>query len=164
VSRVKGILDLLDAWAKVNNSEWELLVIGPVDDDISNEFHEKLDVCNAQFKGAVYGNDRFDFFDVSDAFILPSYAEGLPTALLEAAAGSNTIIYTPECNFNQLEAVKGGLIIDTGQESISNGLDRLFVMNDGELNRFSTIAKDLVIQEFSWKSIVEKHIRLYKGN
>jgi len=47
------------------------------------------------FKGYVTGDDKIQLLRNSDIFVLPSYSEGCPVAVLEALASGLPIIYTP---------------------------------------------------------------------
>ena len=47
------------------------------------------------FAGGVFGADKVDLFAQAEVFILPSYSEGLPYALLEAMAAGIPVIATP---------------------------------------------------------------------
>jgi len=47
------------------------------------------------FTGAVFGADKVKLLEGCDAFLLPSYSEGLPYALLESMAAGVPVIATP---------------------------------------------------------------------
>ena len=47
------------------------------------------------FSGPVFGQDKVKLLEGCDAFLLPSYAEGLPYALLESMAAGVPVIATP---------------------------------------------------------------------
>lgn len=46
------------------------------------------------FAGAAHGEEKADLLRQADVFLLPSYSEGLPFALLEAMAAGNAVIAT----------------------------------------------------------------------
>src|SRR4029079_8059166 len=47
------------------------------------------------FAGGVFGADKVSLFAQAEVFILPSYSEGLPYALLEAMAAGIPVVATP---------------------------------------------------------------------
>jgi glycosyltransferase involved in cell wall biosynthesis len=90
----KGFGDLLEAFAlfheEVPGSEL-LLIGGNIDQDISpfqQEFEQRIDALGLRESVKVTGlTDRVeDYLGTADVFVLPSYREGLPRALLEAMA------------------------------------------------------------------------------
>jgi poly(glycerol-phosphate) alpha-glucosyltransferase len=50
------------------------------------------------FVGPKYGVEKEDFLKDSDLFILPSFSEGLPIAVLEAWANKIPVLMTENCN------------------------------------------------------------------
>ncbi len=60
-----------------------------------------------------------------DAFILPSFSEGLPMVVLEAWAYGKPVLMTPECNLPEGFAANAAIRIETNPESIARGLSIL---------------------------------------
>ena len=56
---------------------------------------------------AVSGAEKHALLRTADLFVLPSYSEGFPMAVLEAAAHRIPVVQTDECNFPELTAAGG---------------------------------------------------------
>lgn len=162
VHRIKGILDLLAAWSEVSPVGWELIVIGPVEEDVKELVakygtHESITIL-----GPIYGKKRFGYLLAADAFVLPSYAEGLPTSLLEAGAAGKAILATRECNFDDLETHECAIVINAGQGEIVGALRRLVAMSTSELTALGERARTLVETQYSWDSIAKEWLGIYQ--
>jgi glycosyltransferase involved in cell wall biosynthesis len=98
--RGKGFGDLLDAFARLGPGNAELLIIGGnIAQDISPyhaQFMEQARALGLASEVVVTGlTDRVeDYLGTCDAFVLPSYREGLPRALLEAMAAELPVLAT----------------------------------------------------------------------
>jgi glycosyltransferase involved in cell wall biosynthesis len=96
----KGFGDLLDAFARASIPESELVIIGGnIAQDISPyhaQFMERARQLDISDKVVITGlTDRVeDYLNACDIFVLPSYREGLPRALLEAMASQLPVIAT----------------------------------------------------------------------
>lgn len=94
----KGIYDLLDVLIK-HRSEFEgkiRFVFGGDGDVVQvNEIIKQNGLENiAEFQGWVNGENKERLLNMADAYILPSYNEGLPISILEAMSYSLPIIST----------------------------------------------------------------------
>lgn len=82
----KGFHDLLTAFAQCE-TDWNLVIAGDADheDDYSKSLRlQATQDSRVVLTGFVRGNDLAELFTNAGVFVLPSYHEGLPIALLEA--------------------------------------------------------------------------------
>ncbi|MGC6502862.1 MAG: glycosyltransferase family 4 protein, partial [Flavobacteriaceae bacterium] len=87
----KGIRELLDAFFLFDKNypgKSQLIIIGEFDaarNSIKNNWIDRLSLenSNIHFKG--FKTNVKDWLEISDVFLFPSYREGFPNALLEAA-------------------------------------------------------------------------------
>lgn len=179
----KGLVNLLRAWKSVVSSpasrglasEWTLALAG-----WDQEGHEAdleqlatslnlrwsdaraqhlenspLSTLNFQllFLGPQFGSDKASCYHNCDAFILPSYSEGLPMVVLEAWAYSRPVLMTPECNLPEGFAANAAVSIETNPDSIARGLAELLRLPAFDLGAIGARGRSLVADRFSWPKI-----------
>ncbi len=84
LSREKGHVTLLEAFAKIKNKDWTLHIVGDGKEK-QNLMKQCKDLC-IESRVVFYGHLK-DFGKIlgeSDIFVLPSFYEGFPNALIEA--------------------------------------------------------------------------------
>lgn len=94
---------------------------------------------------------------------LPSYREGLPKALLEAAASGRAIVTTdvPGCREVVREGHNGLLVPARDAEALARALEAL--LGDAERCRaMGGCGRQLVEQELSLQRVIDDHLRLYR--
>jgi len=94
---------------------------------------------------------------------LPSYREGLPKALLEAASSGKPIVATdvPGCREIVLPGVNGLLVPPRDSRALAIAIDRL--LRDSEMReRFGRNGRQLVEEQFSDETIAAQTLRLYQ--
>lgn len=87
LEKVKGWVDIVETARILKGRKIKFVIIGS-DADISkfNELIKKYKLNNIEFKGKVPPNKIKKYYEKTDIFFFPSKSEGLPNALLEAAA------------------------------------------------------------------------------
>lgn len=132
IERDKGIFDLIDAVELLVSSgyiNFKLSIAGKGKDE--EEAKEYLNSKNLsgyiEFKGWVLGNDKAELLKNSDIFVLPSYFEGLPNALLESMASGLACIATGVGAVPDVikDGVNGQLIEKGNVHQLYNALCRL---------------------------------------
>ena len=98
----------------------------------------------------------------ADAFILPSFSEGLPMTVLEAWSYSLLVLMTPQCNLPEGFQADAALRIDPEPERIAQGLTALFAMPDHERTAMGERGRALVAQRFTWPHIAQQMLSVYR--
>ncbi|MBC7905450.1 MAG: glycosyltransferase family 4 protein [Rhodospirillaceae bacterium] len=96
--------------------------------------------------------------------LLPSYREGLPKALLEAAACGRPLIATdvPGCRELVRHGVNGLLVPAQNPDSLADALERL-VTDPALRHSLGAEARRLAETEFSLDGVVAAHLELYRA-
>ena len=98
LSAQKGILELLDAWRRLDGAAragWRLRIVGtgPLEDQVRWYARGRED-CEA-VGYLPHGPALYDAYARAAIFVLPSHNEGFPRVLLEAAAHRCALVATP---------------------------------------------------------------------
>ena len=134
ISKRKGGFDLLKAVASDKEYFKDKLVLrmggNEVDGDIRAYIREHGLEYFVSYEGWIAGQKKIDCLNWEDVYILPSYNEGLPIAILEAMAYSHPVISAhvggiPEVVKNG----ENGILVKPGNtQDISNSI-RLYIEN-----------------------------------
>ncbi len=154
----KGLPNLVKAWSKVSRKDdWHLAICGWDQGGHEAELKQLAAGSNSiSFPGPQYGDAKAACYAACDAFILPSFSEGLPMAVLEAWASARPVLMTPECNLPEGFAREAALEIQASPESIEQGLTCLFRMSDAERAAMGARGLALAREQFSWPRIVQE--------
>ncbi len=102
-------------------------------------------------------------FAQSNIVVLPSYREGLPKVLIEAAASGRAVVTTdvPGCR-DAIEPDKTGLLVPVRDPiALANAVERL--IKDGELRKqMGRAGRELAEREFAIENVVDAHLAIYR--
>ena len=114
------------------------------------------------FLGPRFNEAKAVCYHSCDGFILPSFSEGVPMAVLEAWAHSKPVVMTPECNLPEGFAMSAAISIETNVESIVRGLEQLVRSRSSDLCGLGANGKRLVSRRFAWPRIAEQMTGVYQ--
>ncbi len=167
----KGIEQLIKAWSLACKADdclskdWRLVITGWDDggyEAVLKSLTKELDVNDrVLFTGPLFGADKQAALDFADAFVLPSFSEGLPMAPLEAWASGMPVIMTEQCNLPEGFDHEAAIKVEPQIDSIMSALLNLFTMSTGELNDMGLRGQQLVREQFSWDHIGSEMCQVY---
>lgn len=166
--RDKGILEFIEAAKLIRDKVKErakFVLAGDFDTENlasleRNELLERLEDGYIEWIG--YQNNMIDVYKSSDIVVLPSYREGLPKALIEAAAIGRPIITTdvPGCRECVIDNKNGFLVPAKDVQRLANAI--LSLINDEKLRlEFGINSHRLAEREFSIDSVIQLTFDLY---
>lgn len=163
----KGILDFVEA-ARIVKSRHRahFQIAGATDVGNPSSVPDEV-VSEWESEGAVdllgHVDDIADVVALADVVVLPSYREGTPRTLLEAAAMGKPIVATdvPGCREVVKDGYNGLLVPREDPEALAEAVQR--IISDKELaQKMGQNGRSLVAKEFSVESVVEETMGLYQ--
>ncbi len=164
----KGIAEYVEAIQLLNKKDVvaHYQIVGDLDAGNSTsatakDIAEWQSIPNLEVLG--YQKDMSLVFRDSNIVVLPSYREGLPKVLIEAAACGRAIITTdvPGCR-DAIEADQTGLLVPVkNSNALAHAIEKLVI--DSELRvRMGIAGRQLAEREFAIENVVEQHLAIYK--
>jgi glycosyltransferase involved in cell wall biosynthesis len=165
----KGLLILLRAWARqlqLSSTPW-ILVVGGWDQNNHRAELEQLVATlgigsSVRFVGAQFGDQKVATLSLADAFVLPSFSEGLPMAVLEAWAYGLPVLMTPACNLPEGFAAHAAIQAAPDVDSLAAGLKTLFGMDASALRDMGARGRTLVEDQFTWQRVAAQMTDVYR--
>lgn len=160
LANVKGHKILIEAFAKVIDKSWELSIVGDGDERFNLEnLAVKLKIRNRVF----FHGHLHDFsLQLSEAqiFVLPSFKEGFPNALIEAMSVPLACI-SSDFFVGQNEIINAGIngiLFEPGNiDELANALNRL--ISDEKLRNKISENAFKVREELEFKKIAQKYLK-----
>lgn len=159
----KGFDNLIDAFNRIEQNDWKLVIVGTADHETkySRKLKKQADKYkNIIFTGFLSGRPLQELYSLAGLFVLPSYYEGVPLALLDAMSyglpclvsdiSVHRSISLPEANY-----FKVGDIHD-----LSEKLEK-FLKNQRAF-KHDTLQVDRLRHDYNWDDIAQKTLEVYK--
>jgi glycosyltransferase involved in cell wall biosynthesis len=155
----KGLAELIEGWklSGVSRQGWILQIAGWDDGGHESALRRRIRCLGVEesvvWSGPLFGTAKEAALRSSSAFVLPSFSEGLPMAILEAWAYGKPVLMTPQCNLPEGFAAQAALSIDPKPHSIAEGIRRIVEMPTEELAAIGPRGRRLVEEKFAWPQV-----------
>lgn len=153
IEPAKGIMDLILALQRISLTHPDVRLVIAGSGDISSAKKKAADLgmeAKIEFPGWLAGTAKSALLSSATLFVLPSYAEGMPMAVLEAMSHGTAVIATdvggiPEAVRDRIE----GLLVPAGDISKLAEAIALLLSNSELRERMGRAGKDAIKQRFS---------------
>ncbi len=162
---IKGVLNLVNAWADLAPWGWELRLAGP---DEGGHLGEVLRLVKArdisscvQYLGEVEGERKAQLFEEASLFILPSYSENFGVVVAEALSYGVPVIATRGTPWADLQTNDCGWWIDIGVEPLKDTLFKAMAMDGAKLQAMGAKGR-VYVRRFNWAVIAGQTLDVYQ--
>ena len=165
----KGLAELIAAWSLLKEYRpeieqgWRLVLAGWDDGDHLAGYRAQAEAVGLDiaFPGPAFGAEKAELLRGADAFVMPSFSEGLPMSVLEAWSYGLPVLMSEACNLPVGFAKDAALPAEPGAptqlaEQIAAALGR------DDLSGFGERGRALVEAQFAWRAIAAQHEAVYR--
>lgn len=158
--RRKGVNELnaaINVISENENVKFGFHFVGHMDkkDQLNNEF--------LFYHGELRDTKKLiTIIDQCDCLVIPSYAEGMPTVVLEAMARGLTIMGTDVGAVGRMIDGNGILLEKPDSKKIAEAMHQILSMSDERLNVMKRKSLQIVKEIFLWSRVVDEKIKDFR--
>jgi glycosyltransferase involved in cell wall biosynthesis len=161
----KGILEYIEAIdnLKKEGVEANFQLLGQIDEHhkrgIPSETIQKwIEKNQVEYLGTT--EDVKSFISKADCIVLPSYREGTPKSLLEAASMAKPIVATnvPGCNNVVIDGKNGFLCKLKDSSDLARKMKLMYTLEPKSRSDMGEFSRNYVRQNFDEKIVIDKYI------
>lgn len=163
INKRKGVHDLLKAIDLLDkNINCTFIFCGPILEEI--DFMDRVEQYKENIKLIYAGkvSNLNQYMKISDIFILPSYSEGLPNVLLEAAASGLALLSTDIGGSRDIvkDGVNGFLVSTNDCRSLKEKVE-ILIKRENLRKEMGNNSREIAVKKFNIDKIAETYSDLY---
>lgn len=165
VSRRKNIESLLYAFAELQCSEAELLIIGSGEPDYEQFLRSealRLQLHNVRFAGFQTGRAKDELLSTCSLLVMPSEFENFGNVILEGLVRQIPCIATKGSPWQVLQTYDCGWWIDYNQTAITHAIRQAMSLPTETLNQMGLRGRQLAEEQYSMDSVARRMDELYR--
>lgn len=162
----KGLDYLIPALGKLSHHRFTFILAGSGEPDYEQEIKSLLVAEGIQnrthFTGFVKGETKDLLMQGADLFALTSYSENFGISVLESLAAGTPVIITLGVALSDIVAQQQiGYVAELNVDKIATAI-QYFLDHPQEAKKMGDIARQFILENYTWDSISLKIIALYK--
>ena len=119
---------------------------------------------NVAYLGYISEAKKQELLGEASIFVLPSYAEGLPIAILEAMAAGNAIVSTTVGAIPEVIEADNGILVEAGDaEGLADALSAL-VADPERTAAMGRANREAAEQRYSWATVADELLETYAAH
>lgn len=158
----KGVEELLGAWARIRRDGWQLNIVGPVDPAYLIDLMERHAAEAVHFLGERTHEETVSLIGASDLFVLPSYSEGFPNAVLEAMVQGKAIVASSVGAIPEMLAEGAGLLVSAKDvDSLASALQQAMI-DEPARHSMGEKARVRAMASYSIESVFGQYMKIWR--
>ena len=166
----KGVLELIEAWNKIQPKDWKCELVYTVSGDLEKEYEAKVRAHVNElgmqdqfiFTGALNDDEKWAAYARADLFVLPTYSENFGIVVAEALWAGVPVITTKGTPWQELEKHACGWWIDIGVEPLVKALKDAMSQSVAARQKMGECGRKLVEEKYTWDAVVKAMVVGYK--
>ena len=114
------------------------------------------------FTGPLHGEEKAAAFCHAAGFVLPSFSEGMPAAILEAWSYGLPVIMTRQCNIPEGFAGDAALAMTADATGARHALECIVDLSEDKRRAMGERGRELVQERFTWSIIATQMRAVYE--
>ena len=158
----KGIGELVGAWKRLCSEypDKKLKIIGPYKDEYIDQL-QCGDVKNLTFAGEMPHDEVLREVARSGLFVLPSYTEGFPNAVVEAMALGTAVAGSDVGAVGEMLADDCGIVFEAKSEQAVYEALQFAFENEEKMNAFAQNAMQKTKEQYALEKVVAKYKKIW---
>jgi glycosyltransferase involved in cell wall biosynthesis len=162
----KGVLELVSAVERLSDrasGDFEVTIAG--DGPLSASVERLADEYDeVTYLGYVSEERKRTLLRDGSIYVLPTYAEGLPIALLEGMAGGNAVVSTAVGSIPEVIDECNGILVEPGEvDELADALAEL-ITDRHRRARMAERNRELIETRYSWDRVRTELVNAYRSN
>lgn len=157
----KGVRELVDAIDQIADEVTVDITIagnGPLSHLVEDLADSRPGV---EYVGFVSEERKCEILDESSVYVLPTYAEGVPIAILEAMAGGNAVVSTGVGGIPSVVDEQNGVLVEPGDaDELADAL-RALLADPDRIQSMARESRRRVEATHSWETVTDDLVDLY---
>lgn len=143
-----------------------LVIVGGGDDGLVRELRaqasrDQARLPRVEWRGEIWGDARWPYFQAADLFCLPSHSENFGLAVLEALQVGTRVLTTDQTPWTELPAWSAGFVVPPAVDPIRVALAKFLAHPEWPLDRRAKLAAE-THGRFAWAHVGPPYVRLYE--
>ena len=165
----KGINELIKAFESINNefNNTKLLIVGSYEADIDPVHKTTIETIENHKDIITMGwqSDVRPFLAISNILVFPSYREGFPNVVMQAAAMKLPCIVTDINGCNEIinEGENGIIIPVKNTDAIYKAMKKMILMDPKEIKLIGENARKIIVSKYERQFIWDELLKEYKS-
>jgi glycosyltransferase involved in cell wall biosynthesis len=159
----KGLHHLIEVFSELNLNGVKLVIAGDADHETeySKSIKESARKKGVILTGNLFGIRLAELFTNAGLFVLPSYYEGLPIALLEAISFSLPVLVSDIPQHKEINLSNNRYFKTGDEKDLKIKIEELFPLGISEEEKLQY--KKLIFEKYNWDKIAEITNRVYQS-